>query len=142
MFARILVALKFNPTGKFALETAARLATEQRAELLIFHALDYHLKAMDANDPKRVGIVSETMRTFENEMKPSLGPFTNYRFECAPTDPSLEICRLARDRRMDLIILGCHQNPEGTHLARVDLVAMTIFEKAPCPVMLVPYRGD
>jgi hypothetical protein len=35
-------------------------------------------------------------------------------------------------------VLGCHQNPEKMCLGRIDYVGMTILEKAPCPVLLVP----
>jgi nucleotide-binding universal stress UspA family protein len=39
----------------------------------------------------------------------------------------------------DLIVLGCHQLTEKISMGRLDYVGVTILEKAPCPVMLVPY---
>jgi nucleotide-binding universal stress UspA family protein len=45
---------------------------------------------------------------------------------------------MARELNVDLIILGCHQLPEKMCLGRVDYIGMTILEKAPCPVLLVP----
>lgn len=57
---------------------------------------------------------------------------------CFPADPALATCKLAREMEADLIVLGCHQLPEKMCLGRVDYIGMTILEKAPCPVMLVP----
>jgi len=59
-------------------------------------------------------------------------------FKCLPADPALEVCKLARDIRGDLIVLGCHQFREKMGMGRIDYVGMTILEKAPCPVILVP----
>ena len=55
-----------------------------------------------------------------------------------PADPALEVCKQAIQINADLIILGCHQLPEKLSLGRVDYIGITILEKAPCPVMLIP----
>jgi hypothetical protein len=56
----------------------------------------------------------------------------------SPTGPGLEICKIARRTKADLILVGCHDNPGKQSISRLDYVGMTIFEKAPCPAMLVP----
>ena len=43
-----------------------------------------------------------------------------------------------RDIQADLLVLGCHSHKEKMCMGRIDYVGMTILEKAPCPVMLVP----
>jgi nucleotide-binding universal stress UspA family protein len=63
-------------------------------------------------------------------------------FKCRPGDPALEVCKLARRLPADLIVLGCHQLSEKMSMGRLDYVGITILEKAPCPVMLVPYTGE
>jgi nucleotide-binding universal stress UspA family protein len=50
----------------------------------------------------------------------------------------MEVIKQAMQLDVDLIILGCHQLPQKMCLGRVDYVGITILEKAPCPVMLVP----
>ena len=59
-------------------------------------------------------------------------------FKYMPADPALEVCNQAIQINADLIILGCHQLPQKMPLGRVDYIGITILEKAPCPVMLVP----
>ena len=47
-------------------------------------------------------------------------------------------CKLARRIEADLILMGSHNESEKPNLSRVNYVGMTILEKAPCPVMMVP----
>jgi nucleotide-binding universal stress UspA family protein len=138
MFKRILVALKFTPASRTALEKGIEIAREQGAELHIFHALDFRLQELDVSDPKRDEISRATVQRFETEMKPLLNGSNNATFRCRPADPAMEICKLARHNNCDLIILGSHQQPEKKPMGRINYVGNTILEKAPCPVMLVP----
>ncbi len=138
MFKRILVALKFTPASRPVLEKGIEIARDQGAELHIFHALDYRLQALDCSDPKLEEINKETKDRFETEVKPLLGDSNRVTFGCLPADPGLEICKIAKHHKSDLIILGSHQRPEKMSIGRVDYVGMTILEKASCPVMLVP----
>ena len=103
-----------------------------------FHALDYLLQEVDENDPKLVEIREETKRRYKAEIEPLVGDLKKVSFKYLPADPALEVCKQARNMQTDLIILGCHQLPEKMCMGRIDYVGMTILEKAPCPVMLVP----
>jgi nucleotide-binding universal stress UspA family protein len=93
---------------------------------------------MDSQDPELAEITQQMEHNFETKVKPLIADFPKFTFESSPNDPGLEICRIARQIRADLILLGCHDEPEKPKLARLDYVGVTILEKAPCPVMLVP----
>ena len=138
MFKRILMAYKFTPNCKAALKKAAQLAKDQNSELYVYHALNYRLTTIDRQDPRIVEMVGETNKKFEEEVKPHLGDLPIHKFECTPADPGLEICKMARRIGADLILMGSHNESEKPNLSRVNYVGMTILEKAPCPVMLVP----
>jgi nucleotide-binding universal stress UspA family protein len=138
MFKRILVALKFTPASRTALEKGIEIARAHGAELHIFHALDFRLQELDVSDPKRVAVSRAIEQRLETEVKPLLNDANNASYGCRPADPAMEICKLARHNNCDLIILGSHQHPEKLCLGRIDYVGMTILEKAPCPVMLIP----
>jgi nucleotide-binding universal stress UspA family protein len=138
MFKRILVGLKFTPASRTALEKGIEIAREHGAELHIFHALDFRLQDLDVSDPRRAEINQATQHRYETEVKPLLNGSNNATFGCQPADPAMGICNLARHNNYDLIILGSHQHPEKMCMGRVDYVGITILEKAPCPVMLVP----
>ena len=138
MFKRILVAYKFTPASRKALEKGIELANDHGARLHIFHALDYRLKSLDESAPELIEISEETKLRFQTEAESLLKGFNNVTFGCLPADPALETCKIARLDKTDLIILGSHQIPEQSYISRVDYVGMTILEKAPCPVMLIP----
>ena len=138
MFKKIILAFKFSPACRSALETAIKLSMVNDAELFIFHALDYRLIDMDEQDPELRRITRKMKQKFETELKPHLTDFPKFTFGYSPTDPAMEICKIARQTKADLILLGCHDEPEKPQLARLDYVGLTILEKSPCPVMLIP----
>ena len=138
MFERIIVALKFGPASLSALRKGVAIARLNNADLHIFHALDYLLQDLEVNDPKLLEAKGEIEERFKSDVAPILEDLQNVSFKCLPADPALEVCKMARDIEADLIILGCHQLQEKIGMGRVDYVGMTILEKAPCPVMLVP----
>jgi nucleotide-binding universal stress UspA family protein len=138
MFSRILMALKFGAAAEFALVKGIDLAQAHDAELHIFHALDYKLTELDEDDPKRVKGVADAEQQYASKIEPLMEGLEKVSFTCFPADPAMAVCKMARDVNADLIILGCHQLPEKMCLGRVDYVGMTILEKAPCAILLVP----
>ena len=141
MFKSILVALKFSPAGIQACEKAIRLMETHAANLCIFHALDYRLKELGNTHSMLREAVEEADHRFRSEVQPMLGHShaTGVDFQRVPADPALEVCRLAKTIPADLIVLGCHQPHRKQSMGRIDYIGMTILEKAPCAVMLVPY---
>jgi nucleotide-binding universal stress UspA family protein len=132
------MALKFAAAAEFALVKGIELARAHDAELSIIHVLDYTLTELDEDDPIRVNAITNAERQYASKIQPLLGELEKVSFTCLPSDPALAVCKMARDINADLIILGCHQLPEKMCLGRVDYVGMTILEKAPCPILLVP----
>ena len=138
MFKRILMAFKFTHNCKAALAKAAQMAKDQNSELYVYHALNYRLATIDRNDPRIVEMVREANKKYEEDVRPHAGDMPIHTFECAPADPGLEICKVACRIGADLILMGSHNESEKPNLSRVNYVGMTILEKAPCPVMLIP----
>ena len=138
MFDRILMALKLAPASEFALVRGVELAKAHDAELHIFHAMDYVLQDLEQGDPKLIETKQEVQNYYETKIRPLLSDLKKVSFKCMPADPALEVCKQAIQLNADLIVLGCHQLPDKMCLGRVDYVGITILEKAPCPVMLVP----
>ena len=142
MFNQILVALKFGPASIHALKKALDLSQANDAKLHIFHALDYTYQNADENDPELVEVRKIAESRYRNRVEPLLSNSKNVTFKCRPADPALHICKLAYSLPADLIVLGCHQLTEKISMGRLDYVGVTILEKAPCPVMLVPFVDD
>lgn len=139
MFEELLIALKFSPSGIHAFQTGVRLARAHDSRVHVFHALDYHLKGCESTDPRLTAALREAGRKFKTHLQPLAKDLTQISYEYFPADPAMEVCRIARTIKADLIILGCHQQTFSISTGRIDYVGMTILEKAPCPVLLVPY---
>ncbi len=141
MFNRILMALKFAPASEFALVKGVELAKVHNAELHIFHAMDYALAELDESDSRLQEERAEAKEYYLENIKPLVEDLDNVTYKCMPADPALEVCKQAIQLNADLIVLGCHQLPEKISLGRIDYVGITILEKAPCPVILVPFSN-
>ena len=139
MFNHILIALKFGPASICALKKAVELAHVNDAHLHIFHALDYTYQDADKNDPALLEMKRKAEQHYTSEIVPQLGNLGKVNFNALPADPAMQVCKLAHKIPADLIVLGCHQLSEKISMGRLDYVGVTILEKAPCPVMLVPY---
>jgi nucleotide-binding universal stress UspA family protein len=139
MFERILVALKLAPASEYALVKGAELASNHKAELHILHVMDYTLKELGQEAPERVAFEDEVRQKYLHKIGPFIGSLDQVVFNCRPSDPAMEVCRTAIDIEADLIVLGCHQEAEKQCLGRIDYVGMTILEKAPCAVLMIPF---
>ncbi len=139
MFQRILVALKFAPASEFALARGAELARTHQAELHVLHVMDLALKECGADDPELLACREEVERSYADKVAPVVDGLDRVFFKCLPSDPGMAVCRTAIDIEADLIVLGCHQQAEKKCLGRIDYVGMTIMEKAPCAVMMIPF---
>lgn len=135
------MALKFAPASEFALVKGVELAKVHNAELHVFHAMDYVLAELDESDSRLQEERTEAEKYYLDNIKPLVQDLDNVTYKCMPADPALEVCRQAIQLNADLIVLGCHQLPEKISLGRIDYVGITILEKAPCPVMLVPFSN-
>ena len=138
MFEKILVALKFSPSGLNAIDLAVRLSKAHGARLYVFHALDYHFKDMDDADPEINAVLTAVRQRIEADLTPRLAGTSEVTIDYFPADPALEVCRIAGKIGADLIVVGCHHPHRRYSLGRVDYIGMTILEKAPCAVLLVP----
>jgi nucleotide-binding universal stress UspA family protein len=104
----------------------------------VFHALDYHLKDMNDADPKMTEILTSVRQRIKADLTPRLAGTSEVAIDYFPADPAMEVCRIAVNIGADLIVVGCHQPNRRYSLGRVDYIGMTILEKAPCAVLLVP----
>lgn len=142
MFNQILVALKFGPASMHALKKALEIKHAYDANLHIFHAMDYSFQDTAETDPELADLKQRTERRYRKEIEPLVGQLKNVTFNSRPADPALHVCKLAHKLPADLIVLGCHQLTEKISMGRLDYVGVTILEKSPCPVLLVPYSAE
>ncbi len=143
----ILVPVDFSQTSFQALEYAVEFAERIVARLIVFHAVDlgpaltadgyamYDLSAVEEAAQKGA---EEQMQKFVRLVK-----FRRVQFETLVrvAEPISEICNLAEQRDVDLIITATHGRTGFKHLL-IGSVAERVVRHAPRSVLVVPSHPD
>ena len=135
---RILVPVDFSETSEAALKYGVALARAFGSQLYLLHVPEHPGEAAEAEYP--IGLF-ETMQTAAHDRLGHLLTEEETR-ELHPVykmhigTPCEEIVSFAREREIDLIVMGTHGR---TGIARVLIgsVAEKVVRKAPCPVLTV-----
>jgi nucleotide-binding universal stress UspA family protein len=143
MFSRILVPVDGSEHVKRAIDTAARLARRDGAELALLAVVDLRLTYV-----AEAGILpADLMASLRREARAFLLNCTLYlppELHAAELlregEPAPAIVAAARDWRADLIVLG-HVPCAGVHRFFADHTAETVAQRAPCPVLVVQPEG-
>lgn len=141
---RVLFPTDFSDLSVHALKYARGFAETFKAELHVIHVVDEATLYWSAVAPNSVPVgpsIEELTEIAEKEMA---------RFVQANLDdlkapmasdvlsgrPFMEIIRYARERTIDLIVIGTHGR-SGLHHVLLGSVAEKIVRKAPCPVLTI-----
>ncbi len=140
---RILVPTDFGKSSENAVKYAAAFAEKFGAELFILHVVqDLALFIPEAvliapmMTPPIEQFKAAAQAALEKVVKDMNLAGLKVQTEIAEGVPFAEIIRAARDKNVDLIVMGTHGH---TGLAHVLLgsVAEKVVRKAPCPVLTV-----
>ena len=141
---RILVPIDFSPQSRAALAFALPLVEKFRAELHLVHvfAADYPLSSMVAL-PLIVPAL-EVERRVRSHLQSVAGKesarIRPENVHAAKGEPFEEICRLARELQIDLVVSATRGRTGLKHLA-LGSTAERIVRHAPCPVLVVHPTG-
>ncbi|MCM2333557.1 MAG: universal stress protein, partial [Anaeromyxobacteraceae bacterium] len=132
----------FSDASRAALETAADLARQHGATLTLFHA--YPVPGYTFPDgsfvasSKMLEELADQARRHLDEWRAiaaGLGPAT-VDAATAVGEPAYEIISYAKEKGIDLVVVGTHGRTGLTH-ALMGSVAERVVRKAPCPVLTV-----
>ena len=137
---RILVPTDFSDSARQALTYGISFAREYKAELLLLHVVET-IPVGYASDlfPVPMAEVFQEMSGYARAELAKLGKLARekgiaVREIVAQGKPSVEIVRMAKDEKVDMIVLGTH----GTGILDKALFGSTterVVRKAPCPVL-------
>jgi nucleotide-binding universal stress UspA family protein len=142
---RILVPTDFGKSSQNALAYAVEFARKFSAEITLLHVVqDLALFIPEAvmAPPPAVPPVEQfrvAARTALERTIVALGEPVPVQAEVAEGPPHEEIVRLARERNIDLIIMGTHGHTGLAHFL-LGSVADKVVRRAPCPVLTVRAR--
>jgi nucleotide-binding universal stress UspA family protein len=133
---KILYPCDFSPAGQAALDTAAALARDHGAKLLILHvqepALAYGGGELYTGLPE---VDVEELRRTLLEVKPAdAGVAVEHRLLAGT--PAATIVRTADEEKVDMIVMSTHGRT-GLFRMLMGSVAEEVVRKARCPVVTV-----
>lgn len=144
---RVLVATDFSPCSGRALEYGCALAERFEAELHLLHVTEEFDAAlitpgMGFPPPEvfRRDVVERARGLLENLPAASWSAGKTVLREVRYGSTFLEIVRYAKEREIDLIVLGTHGRGGLMHVL-LGSVAEKVVRKAPCPVLTVRPDG-
>lgn len=143
---RILVPTDFSAASRAALDLACDLAARLSLPLIVMHA--YAVRAYPLPDGSVLATPEETAREVA-EATPELareverararvGDVESVFVEGEPFDA---IVRVARERAIDLIVMGSHGR-RGIKHALLGSVAEKMVQRGPCPVLVVRFSDE
>ena len=140
----ILFPTDFSDLSKHALIYVRSFAESYKADVHVLHVVDEAYQYWMAHGPEMMPVgppPEDVVEACKKEMTRFVGDHL-YGWQCtvhqsvALGRPYLEIIRYAREKKIDLIILGTHGR-SGLKHALLGSVAERIVRKSPCPVLTI-----
>ncbi len=143
---KILVPVDFSECAQAGLDFAIAFARTWQAELILVHAVHVqpiitpeHMAAYERTPP--LGVVERAARMAMRKLvrRVDFGEVA-YKTAIQVGHPAQQICQVAEDYGVDLIISSTHGHSGFTHVL-IGSVAEHVVRHAYCPVLVVPARG-
>ncbi len=142
----ILVPTDFSEPSVIALKYAKALAENFKSSVHLLHVLDEAalsyswLVTEGAMPPPADQREEEMLKSVRDKLNKALpeaeGEKVRAQLVTRTGSPFVEIIRYAREKKIDLIVMGTHGRGPAAHML-LGSVAEKVVRKAPCPVLTV-----
>ncbi len=140
---RILVPTDFSGYSKQAIAYACELAKRFAAELHLLHVVQFPIVAAPYTGAvAQAGLRPEVSarKELEDLQASALDQIARVERMVRAGAPFVEIVRHAKEKEIDLIVMGTHGRTGLAHML-IGSVAEKVVRKAPCPVLTVRPEG-
>ncbi len=144
---RILFPTDFSDFSKYAASFAVSFACDYGARLYVLHVAEFLHdlpEGLLSNAPSLDSIHEKAEQSARLELESASSPETleklDFEFACVKGKPFFEIVSYARDREIDMIVMGTHGRT-ALEAAMLGSTAEKVVRKAPCPVFTVRMPG-
>ena len=139
----IVVCTDFSPCSEIALKRASDITKRDETRVFLIHAFDpKRLRgpaALGPTEADRQAWDEESMHQLRDARHRYFSHLadTDVQYDAVPsTHPAMEICRIAKDTRASLIVVGSHGRT-GMIRRLLGSVAEATVRHAPCSVYVV-----
>jgi nucleotide-binding universal stress UspA family protein len=134
-FKKILVCIDFSKSCDYACRFAAKLAQRYGSKLFLFHMLSAEPGGPTGKDvEKNINVIKERLREFCKLTDGIEHEYTVWE----GTVPSLEILKSAREKQVDLVVMGSHTREIGEK-AYIGSAVDDVSKESSCPVAVVTH---
>jgi nucleotide-binding universal stress UspA family protein len=143
-FGNIVVATDFSEQAECAVHYGAQLARNYKASLTILHVLDVDTST-DAHMPAQTVIerkTAEALERMDKEFTERLAGVQHFEFMCWEGKPAMEILKLARLKKADLILMAHHSKEQDPEKAFLGSTVAQVALNASCPTMSINRHFD
>ncbi len=142
-FRRILIPTDFSTASEWVFDDAVRLAGSTGAELLILHIrmtrTSHPNELRFPADPKLYEYAEQyELDALRNRVKHANASITTRLVVRQAPDPGAEICRVATDENVDLVVIATHARHHVAHLI-IGSTTMNVITNPPAPVLAIRY---
>ena len=136
-FDKILCPVDFEQNSVRALRVAAELAQERKAMLYLLHVVavppgpEVALPFGEMEAAARAKLARFAQRWIDGKIR--------YEMDVAMGDPGGEVLRVAKRKRVNLIVMATHGR-KGLRRLVLGSVAERVVREAPCPVLTLKPR--
>ena len=143
----ILFPTDFSDFSNYAASFAVAFACDYGAKLHILHIVETQqditdtapadTATMEESQSKAAELAADELLTAST---PALLEKLDYDVTCIKGKPFMEICAFAKEREIDMIVMGTHGR-SALMAAMMGSTAEKVVRKAPCPVFTVRLPG-
>ncbi|GAN33743.1 MAG: universal stress protein [Candidatus Brocadia sp. AMX2] len=138
---KILCPIDFSECSLYALSYAIDLSVKEHASLCLIHVIETHISdigdIMKQIDLLLDGEQIESLRVKLLNLIPHDIRATIHAESIVEKGiPFMEIMKTAKEKRIDLIVMGTHGRTGLEHIL-IGSVAERVIQKAPCPVLSI-----
>ncbi|MBG0775698.1 MAG: universal stress protein [Desulfovibrionaceae bacterium] len=137
-FDTILCATDFSEQAECAVQYGAQLARQYKARMILFHALD----ASDLGQEEITRRIADCKQRMVEEYGARLAGMENLTYECWEGRPSMEILKIARMERVDLILMAHHSKDTDPEEAFLGSTVAQVSLNSLCPTMSINRHFD
>jgi nucleotide-binding universal stress UspA family protein len=142
-FKKILCPVDYSVCSNEALKKAVYLAQRDNAKLYLIHVVDIRMYGHEAPLSFEMPKPSEaTLKKVKEDLANSVLKEAKGKLDVETMVtmgiPAVEIINTAREKGVDLIVMGTHGRTGISHVV-IGSVAENVVRKAPCPVLTVKH---
>lgn len=138
---KILCPIDFSECSLYALSYATDLSSKEHASLYLIHVIETHIsgigdimKQIDLllDDKQIDNLRIQLINLIPNDIRSNIHtePIVEKGI------PFVEIIKTAKDKQVDLIVMGTHGRTGLEHIL-IGSVAERVIQRAPCPVLSI-----